>query len=50
MKRLVDSKALVTEMGKAGRAFAEQFTWEKSAEQTNSHLESVAFAKGSRNG
>lgn len=50
MKRLADSRALVTGMGKAGRAFSEQFTWEKSARQTISHLESVAFAKGSRNG
>lgn len=41
MRRLSQSKTLVAEMGTAGRRFAEQFTWEKSALQTIEHLESV---------
>jgi glycosyltransferase involved in cell wall biosynthesis len=41
MRRLAESKPLVSEMGTAGRHFAEKFTWEKSAAQTIEHLESV---------
>lgn len=41
MRRLTQSKALVGEMGGAGRSFAEHFTWERSAAQTIEHLESV---------
>jgi glycosyltransferase involved in cell wall biosynthesis len=50
MKRLAGARSLVTEMGTAGRAFAQEFTWDKSAEQTISHLESVLLARGPRNG
>lgn len=46
MRRLSESKSLVTEMGNSGRQFAEQFTWEKSAAQTIEHLESVVSAPG----
>lgn len=49
MKLLTQSKSLVTEMGTAGRHFAEQFTWEKSAMETIAHLESVV-AGGKTNG
>jgi Glycosyltransferase len=48
MTRLAQSKSLVSEMGAAGRHFAEQFTWEKSAAQTIGHLESVVAAPGRR--
>ena len=51
MTRLARSKDLVAEMGTAGRAFAEKFTWENSARQTIEHLESViASPGGPRNG
>jgi hypothetical protein len=50
MKRVAASRHLVTEMGQGARAFAERFTWDKSAQQTISHLESVVSAQGPRNG
>jgi Glycosyltransferase len=46
MRRLIESKTLVSELGNAGRRFAEQFTWEKSAGETIAHLESVVSAAG----
>lgn len=50
MRTLAGSISLVTEMGITARAFAQRFTWDKSAEQTISHLESVASAPGQWNG
>jgi len=50
MRRIASSRSLVNEMGKAGRIFAEQFTWEKSAAQTIAHLETVIAAPAQRNG
>lgn len=41
MRGLVQSPELVTGMGDAARRFAEGFTWEKSAERTIEHLESI---------
>jgi glycosyltransferase involved in cell wall biosynthesis len=41
MRRVADSRDLVATMGKAGRRFAERFTWDKSADDTISHLEQV---------
>ena len=42
MRRLAESRALVTSLGIAARSFAETFTWERAAEQTEAHLRSVA--------
>ncbi len=38
MERLEASPALVASLGAAGRRFAEQFTWEKAALETEAHL------------
>lgn len=46
MSRLVASPALVTSLGAAGRRFAEQFTWERSALETESHLARVLQPTG----
>jgi glycosyltransferase involved in cell wall biosynthesis len=39
MRRVADSPDVVATMGKTGRRFAERFTWDKSADETISHLE-----------
>jgi glycosyltransferase involved in cell wall biosynthesis len=44
MKRLLDSPALVGELGAAGRRFAEGYTWERSAGDTMAHLEETVAA------
>jgi glycosyltransferase involved in cell wall biosynthesis len=36
--RIVADPALVTQLGTAGRAFAESFTWESAADHTEAHL------------
>jgi glycosyltransferase involved in cell wall biosynthesis len=41
MRQLAGSSALVRRMGEAGRRFAERFSWDRSAADTISHLESV---------
>jgi glycosyltransferase involved in cell wall biosynthesis len=41
MSRFAASPALVAERGSAGRRFAERFTWDKSADDTITHLEQV---------
>jgi glycosyltransferase involved in cell wall biosynthesis len=41
MRRLATSAALVASMGAAGRTFAERFTWERAANETEAHLLSV---------
>jgi glycosyltransferase involved in cell wall biosynthesis len=41
MRSFAGSPALVAERGSAGRRFAERFTWEKSADDTITHLEQV---------
>ncbi len=41
MGRIAGSPSLVATLGNSGRRFAERFTWEKSAEDTVSHLERV---------
>ncbi len=38
MRRVADSPALVAALGAAGRRFAETFTWERAASQTEAHL------------
>ena len=44
MKRLVDSPALVTQLGRSARQFAEGFTWERTASETLRQLEEVVAA------
>ena len=46
MARLAASPALVESLGAAGRRFAEQFTWERSADETETHLERVLQKTG----
>lgn len=41
MRRLADNRALVEELGAAGRLFAESFTWERAALETERHLQAV---------
>jgi glycosyltransferase involved in cell wall biosynthesis len=41
MRRLADSRKLVEELGLAARRFAETFTWERAAAQTELHLKRV---------
>ncbi len=41
LARLVNDRGLVETLGAAGRRFAERFTWESAAEQTEAHLHSV---------
>ncbi len=41
MRRIASSRDLVDTMGKAGRRFAERFTWDRSARDTFSHLQQV---------
>ncbi len=41
MRRLASSRDLVDKLGSAGRRFAERFTWERSANETLSHLKQV---------
>jgi len=38
MRRLAESRQLVEQLGVEARAFAEGFTWEKTAQQTEQHL------------
>jgi glycosyltransferase involved in cell wall biosynthesis len=45
MRRLAESRALVEELGAQARTFAEGFTWENAAEQTEAHLRRV-IARG----
>lgn len=41
MGRLAGSPQLVNSLGLAGRTFAESFTWERAADQTEAHLENI---------
>ncbi len=41
MRRIADSVEGANAMGSAGRRFAERFTWDKSADDTITHLEEV---------
>lgn len=41
LDRLAASPALVASLGERGRAFAETFTWERSAIETEAHLDAV---------
>jgi glycosyltransferase involved in cell wall biosynthesis len=44
MLRIVESPALVSELGMRGRRFAEGFSWERAAGETLRHLEEVVTA------
>lgn len=44
MRGLIAQPGLVRTLGEGGRRFAEQFTWERSAEETLRHLEEVIAA------
>ena len=48
MGRAVDSPETAVTMGKAGRRFAERFTWERSADDTITHLEQAAHGGTSK--
>jgi glycosyltransferase involved in cell wall biosynthesis len=41
MRRLAESRDLVVSLGTAARAFAETFTWERAASETEMHLQRV---------
>jgi glycosyltransferase involved in cell wall biosynthesis len=41
MQRIADSRALVARLGTAARVFAEGFTWEHAAIQTEQHLRTI---------
>jgi glycosyltransferase involved in cell wall biosynthesis len=47
MRKLAESPSLVEMLGTEGRSFAEQFSWDRSAADTISHLEEVVM--GDRN-
>ncbi|MEO7966600.1 MAG: glycosyltransferase family 4 protein [Gemmatimonadaceae bacterium] len=46
MARIVSSPTLVTSLGAAGRRFAEQFTWQRTALETEAHLIRVTESGG----
>jgi glycosyltransferase involved in cell wall biosynthesis len=48
LDRLAGSPALVASLGARGRQFAETFTWERSALETEAHLEAVVRQQGRR--
>jgi glycosyltransferase involved in cell wall biosynthesis len=41
MRGIVESRDLVNVLGVAGRRFAENFTWDRAANDTLSHLQEV---------
>jgi glycosyltransferase involved in cell wall biosynthesis len=43
MRKLAESPSLVELLGTSGRSFAEQFSWDRSANDTISHLEEVVM-------
>jgi glycosyltransferase involved in cell wall biosynthesis len=47
MRKLAQTASLVEMLGEGGRRFAEQFSWERSADDTIAHLEGVVM--GDRN-
>lgn len=46
MRKLAESPATVEQMGKAARVFAENFSWDRAANDTIAHLEEVVLGKG----
>jgi glycosyltransferase involved in cell wall biosynthesis len=47
MRRIAGSRALVERLGAEARVFAESFTWERAADETEAHLRRV-IAAGNR--
>ena len=46
MRRLAESSSLVATLGRQARAFAETFTWERAADETEAHLHQVVDGGG----
>jgi glycosyltransferase involved in cell wall biosynthesis len=46
MRQLADDVSLVERLGVQARRFAESFTWERAAEETERHLQQVITARG----
>lgn len=46
MNALIDDPALVSTLGSKGRAFAEAFTWDRAADDTESDLEAIIRGSG----
>jgi glycosyltransferase involved in cell wall biosynthesis len=46
LSRLAGSPALVRRLGEAGRRFAERFTWDRAADDTEAHLQSIVQQGG----
>ena len=44
MRRVAGSRDLVTTLGRSARTFAETFTWERAADQTEAHLAGIIGA------
>ena len=47
MRRIAESRALVDALGAEARRFAESFTWEAAADQTEAHLQRVIASRAS---
>jgi hypothetical protein len=47
MRRIAGSRELVERLGAEARVFAESFTWERAADETEAHLRRV-IAAGNR--
>jgi len=47
MDRVAASRSLVEELGRSARKFAETFTWERAATETEAHLERVVASPSS---
>jgi glycosyltransferase involved in cell wall biosynthesis len=45
MRRIAESRELVASLGRAARSFAETFTWERAADETEQHLINVCNAR-----
>ena len=45
LNRIVNDRTLVETLGAAGRRFAERFTWDAAADQTEAHLQRVIDAR-----
>ena len=48
MSRVAESRDLVERLGAEARVFAESFTWERAADQTEAHLSRVISSKANR--
>jgi glycosyltransferase involved in cell wall biosynthesis len=46
MRRLAESPDSVTTLGRQARAYAESFTWERAASETEAHLQAIAAGGG----